>query len=200
MPGYKLLVDVAMRWLIALVMLIGVMTALPCDAHHGGLGIEGDLVEWALKVDQWQAEVLAQGYRIKFLSYPRQPLRTGRTRLVFEIQSALTGQYVSGLKAELIMRSPDGTSRILPLPETNGVTAYYETTVPFAQTGVYRITFQSEATGGKLQGTFRKTVRASVLSGDWTVWLGYLAVTLAGVVTWLGLLLSIQRRFRVDTG
>ena len=28
----------------------------PVLAHHGGLGIEGDLVQWALKVDQWQDE------------------------------------------------------------------------------------------------------------------------------------------------
>lgn len=59
----------------------------PVMAHHGGLGIEGDLVQWALKVDQWQDENIAQGHRVKFLSYPRQPIVGNSTRLVFEIQS-----------------------------------------------------------------------------------------------------------------
>jgi hypothetical protein len=73
----------------------------PGLAHHGGLGIEGDLVQWALKVDQWQDEGMAEGHRIKFLSYPRQPVIGNGTRLVFEIQATATGQYVSGLTAEL---------------------------------------------------------------------------------------------------
>lgn len=179
----------------AIVALFIVLPGIPCHAHHGGLGIEGDLVEWALKVDQWQAEVNDQGYRIKFLSYPRQPLRNSRTRLVFEIQSALSGRYVSGLSAELLLQAPDGSTRRVPLPETSGVTAYYETAVSFDEVGDYRITFQAEATGDKLQGTFHKTVRASALIGDWPIWLGHLVVAAAAAVTWVGLLLSIHRRF-----
>ena len=93
----------------ALLCAIGLLLSwTPALAHHGGLGIEGDLVQWALKVDQWQDEGIAQGHRIKFLSYPRQPVIGNGTRLVFEIQSTATGQYVSGLTAELEVRAPDG--------------------------------------------------------------------------------------------
>ena len=59
----------------ALLSAIGLLVCCtPGLAHHGGLGIEGDLVQWALKVDQWQDEGMAEGHRIKFLSYPRQPV------------------------------------------------------------------------------------------------------------------------------
>ena len=184
-----------MRRLQTIVVLLTMALGPPCYAHHGGLGIEGDLVEWALKVDQWQAEVHDRDYRIKFLSYPRQPLRNSRTRLVFEIQSVLNGRYVSGLDAALLLEAPDGDIRKVPLPETTGVTAYYEAAVSFTEAGDYRITLQADLTGDKLQGTFHKTVRSSVLSGDWPIWLGHLTVVAAAAVTWAGLLLSIHRRF-----
>jgi hypothetical protein len=164
-------------------------------AHHGGLGIEGDLVQWALKVDQWQAEVVDQGYRIKFLSYPRQPVFGARTRLVFEIQSVATGQYVSGLTAELTMHAPDGTQRVLPLPETTGVTAYYEAAVVFEQLGAHRVLFRASTAGVPFEGTFHKVVSRSMLLGDWAIFVGNIAVLAAFAVTWLGLVLSIQRRF-----
>src|SRR6266446_6295722 len=130
--------------LSAMAILVGWTPAL---AHHGGLGIEGDLVQWALKVDQWQDEGIAQGHRIKFLSYPRQPVLGNSTRLVFEIQSTATGQYVSGLTAELEVHAPDGTQRLLPLPEITGVTAYYETTLTFEQEGEHSMTLRSLAGG-----------------------------------------------------
>jgi len=168
---------------------------IPVLAHHGGLGIEGDLVQWALKVDQWQAEVVDQGYRIKFLSYPRQPVLGNQTRLVFEIQAVTTGQYVSGLTAQLQVQAPDGTQRTLPLPETSGVTAYYETALVFAQVGEYAITFSALAANGTFSGMFRKGVRRSTLIGDWPTLVGNLAVFAAFAVTWLGLVLSVQRRF-----
>ena len=144
----------------------------PVLAHHGGLGIEGDLVQWALKVDQWQDESIAQGHRIKFLSYPRQPVVGNGTRLVFEIQSTATGQYVSGLTAELEVRAPDGTQRLLPLPEITGVTAYYETTLAFDQAGEYTLTWHSRAAGVPFSTTFRKAVSHSTLHGDWPTLLG----------------------------
>src|ERR1043166_374574 len=116
----------------ALLFTLGLLICwTPALAHHGGLGIEGDLVQWALKVDQWQDENIAQGHRIKFLSYPRQPVIGNGTRLVFEIQSTATGQYVSGLTAELEVRAPDGTQRLLPLPEVTGAPPYTDTTLPF---------------------------------------------------------------------
>jgi hypothetical protein len=175
-----------------------VMTAAPpVWAHHGGLGIEGDLVQWALKVDQWQDEVNDQGYRIKFLSYPRQPVLGNRTRLVFEIQAAGSGRYVSGLAAQLELRAPDGTQQTVPLPETTGVTAYYETIVQFVQAGTYAITFRATDGAVPLSGTFQKVASRSTLAGDWPTLVGNLAVLAAFAVTWLGLVLSIQRRFMV---
>jgi hypothetical protein len=179
-------------WLLVLGLLRGWTPAL---AHHGGLGIEGDLVQWALKVDQWQEEVVDQGYRIKFLSYPRQPVLGDRTRLVFEIQSVATGRYVSGLTAELTVHAPDGTPRAIPLPETTGVTAYYEAVVVFEQLGAHRVTFRASTAGVPFEGTFHKGVSRSMLIGDWAIFVGNIAVLAAFAVTWLGLVLSIQRRF-----
>ena len=138
----------------------------PVLAHHGGLGIEGDLVQWALKVDQWQDENIAQGHRIKFLSYPRQPLVGNSTRLVFEIQSTTTGQYVSGLTAQLEVQAPDGSQRQLPLPETTGVTAYYETAMVFEQAGEHTITFRAPGPDVPFSTSFRKTVSRSPLHSD----------------------------------
>src|SRR5215468_2921926 len=180
----------------ALLCAIGLLSCwTPVLAHHGGLGIEGDLVQWALKVDQWQDEGIAQGHRIKFLSYPRQPVIGNGTRLVFEIQSTTTGQYVSGLTAELEVHAPDGTQRLLPLPEVTGVTAYYETILTFEQQGEYSLTLRSVADSVPFNTTFRKTVSRSTLSSDWPTLLGYGTVLAAFLVTWIGLVLSVQRRF-----
>jgi hypothetical protein len=185
-----------MRWLgwCCLLGLLGYGGNLAL-AHHGGLGIEGDLVEWALKVDQWQAEGIDQGHRIKFLSYPRQPVLNQNTRLVFEIQSVATGRYVSGLTAHLDIRAPDGTQHRATLPETTGVTAYYETTLTFDHTGEYAITFVSTAAEVPFGSTFHKTVSGSALFGDWSAFVGHLMVFLAFTVTWISLVLSVQQRF-----
>lgn len=164
-------------------------------AHHGGLGIEGDLVQWALKVDQWQDEGIDQGQRIKFLTYPRQPIVKSGTRLVFEIQSTSTGQYVSGLTPQVDITGPDGVSQVLHLPETTGVTAYYETVTVFAQEGEYTITFRASTAGVPFSSTFRRTVNRSTLHGDWSVLLGYGVVVAAFLVTWVGCVFSVQRRF-----
>jgi hypothetical protein len=171
----------------------------PAWAHHGGLGIEGDLVEWALKVDQWQEEHIDQGYRIKFLAYPRQPVRHSRTRLVFEIQAVTTGQYMGGLTAQLQIRAPDGSQRRLPLPETTGVTAYYETAVAFEQIGEHALTFRATATGVPFSGTFHKVVSRNALSGDWPTLVGNLTVLAAFAITWMGVILTIQGRFALAT-
>ena len=179
-----------------LLSVIGLLVCwTPVLAHHGGLGIEGDLVQWALKVDQWQDEGMAQGHRIKFLSYPRQPVVGNRARLVFEIQSTATGQYVSGLIAQLEVQAPGGTQRLLPLPEVTGVTAYYETTLLFEQEGEHTLTLRSLAAGVPFSTTFRKAVSRSPLHSDWPTLLGYGTVLAAFLVTWLGLVLSVQRRF-----
>src|SRR5262249_25627070 len=180
----------------ALLSAIGLLVCwTPALAHHGGLGIEGDLVQWALKVDQWQDEGIAQGHSIKLLAYPRQPIVGNSTRLVFEIQSTATGQYVSGLTAELEVNAPDGTQRLLPLPEITGVTAYYETTLTFEQQGEHSLTWRSVAADVPFSTTFRKAVSRSTLHGHCPTLLGYGTVLTAFLVTWIGLVLSVQRRF-----
>jgi hypothetical protein len=177
-------------------MVIGLLVCwTPVLAHHGGLGIEGDLVQWALKVDQWQDENMTQGHRVKFLSYPRQPIVGNSTRLVFEIQSTATGQYVSGLIAQLEVQAPDGSQRQLPLPETTGVTAYYETTMVFEQEGEHTITFRSLGIAVPFSTSFRKAASRSPLHGDWPTLLGYSTVLAAFLVTWLGFVVSVQGRF-----
>jgi hypothetical protein len=164
-------------------------------AHHGGLGVEGDLVQWALKVDQWQDEVSDQDYRIKFLSYPRQPVVGNPTRLVFEIQSITTGQYVGGLAAEVEVQPPDSLPHTVPLPETTGVVAYYEVSLVFEQAGEHLITFHAVEQDVAFSGTFRKGVSRSSLFGDWSTLVGNTAVLAAFAMTWLGFVLSVQRRF-----
>lgn len=164
-------------------------------AHHGGIGIEGDLVEWALNVDQWQEERIDQGYRIKFLAYPRQPVRQSRTRLVFEIQAVSTGQYVGGLTVTLNLRAPDGTEQTVPLPETAGVTAYYETTVTFAQTGEYALRVVSQTPDAPFRAMFHRHVSQNALIGDWATLVGNLTVLAAFTITWVGFILTLQRRF-----
>ena len=59
------------------IALLGII-AMPAKAHHGGLGIEGDMIAWSLKVDQWQQEGFANGHRIKFLAYPRNAIANRR--------------------------------------------------------------------------------------------------------------------------
>ena len=167
----------------------------PVAAHHGGIGIEGDLVEWALNIDQWQEEQIDQGHRIKFLAYPRQPVRGGRTRLIFEIQAVATGAYVGGLAMQLRIQAPDGTAHTVPLPETPGVTAYYETAVEFAQVGEYRLTAISTTPDASFQATFQRRVSPSVLLGDWATITGNLTVLAAFTMTWVGLIVTVQRRF-----
>ena len=189
-PGY---VGLALGALLSALGLLVCWT--PVLAHHGGLGIEGDLVQWALKVDQWQDEGITQGHRIKFLSYPRQPVVGNSARLVFEMQSTATGQYVSGLTAELEVHAPDGTQRFVPLPEITGVTAYYETALAFEQEGEHTLTLRSVAGSIPFSTTFRKMVSRSTLHGDWPTLLGYGTVLAAFLVTWIGLVLSVQRRF-----
>ena len=183
-------------WVAAIVCWLGLCGMRgPVAAHHGGIGIEGDLVEWALNIDQWQEEQIDQGHRIKFLAYPRQPVRGGRTRLIFEIQAVATGQYVGGLAVQLRIQTPDGAARTVPLPETTGVTAYYETAVEFAQVGEYRLTAISNTSDASFQAAFQRHVSPSVLLGDWATITGNLTVLATFTMTWVGLIVAVQRRF-----
>ena len=181
-------------WAIAILSAAICLWTQAAPAHHGGIGIEGDLVEWALNVDQWQEEQIDQGHRIKFLAYPRQPVRGRPTRLVFEIQALATGRYVSGLAMQLRLRLPDGQERVLPLPETTGVTAYYEAAVVFEHIGEHGIGVVSTTPGAAFQTAFKRQVSGSAFAGDWSVWTGHVAVLAALAATWLGLVLAVQRR------
>jgi len=178
-------------------LLLGMMT-VPAAAHHGGLGIEGDVVEWSLKVDQWQQERFADGHRIKFLAYPRSAIVHRRTRLVFEVQAAATGRYVGGLTAEVIIRDPQGREHTLVAPEIPGVTAYYEIAHTFQVTGEHAITFRTQANGQGLTAAFAQRASANPLFGDWTTATGNGVVLAAFMATWIGAVLALQRRFLAE--
>jgi hypothetical protein len=166
----------------------------PASAHHGGLGIEGDIIEWSLKVDQWQQEQFADGYRIKFLAYPRNAIANRVTRLVFEVQSITTGQYVGGLAVDVIIRTPQGEEHTLAAPEIPRVTAYYELPFTFLTTGEHTVTFHTQASGRELSVVFAQPVSANPLFGDWPTMVGNGAVLTAFMVTWIGAVLALQRR------
>jgi hypothetical protein len=173
--------------------LLGIV-AMPANAHHGGLGIEGDIIEWSLKVDQWQQERFADGYRIKFLAYPRNALANRPTRLVFEAQSVATGRYVGGLTAEVIIRFPTAEEQVFTAAEIPGVTAYYELPYVFPRPGGYTVTFRTQVDGQRLTGAFAQPVSANPLFGDWTTIVGNTAVLATFMATWIGAVLALQRR------
>ena len=175
------------------------MIAMPADAHHGGLGIEGDLVAWSLKVDQWQQERFADGYRIKFLAYPRSGIVNRRTRLVFEVQAAATGLYVGGLQAQVVIRDPQGREREVAALETPDVTAYYELVHEFQAAGEHTIIFRTQADGKPLTTSYELRAAANPLFGDWATVTGNGVVAAAFLVTWIGAVLALQRRL-LDVG
>jgi len=184
----------AAPWLIVVLSL----TTAPVYAHHGGLGIEGDILEWSLKVDQWQQERFVTGYRIKFLAYPRNAIANRSTRLVFEVQSVATGHYVGGLTAEVILRSPTAEEDVFAAPEIPGVTAYYELPYTFSSTGDYTVAFRTRANGQELTAAFTQLVSANPLFGDWTTMVGNGAILAAFITTWVGAVLALQRRLLPD--
>jgi hypothetical protein len=180
----------AAPWVIVVLSL----TTESARAHHGGLGIEGDILEWSLKVDQWQQERFVTGYRIKFLAYPRNAIANRSTRLVFEVQSVATGLYVGGLTPEVIIRSPTAEEYAFAAPEIPGVTAYYELPYTFSRTGEYTVTFRTRANGQELAAAFTQPVSAHPLFGDWTTMVGNGAILAAFITTWIGVVLALQRR------
>jgi hypothetical protein len=182
-----------LRAALEVIVLLGVVAA-PARAHHGGLGIEGDILEWSLKVDQWQQERFADGYRIKFLAYPRNATTNRSTRLVFEVQSVATGRYIGGLTAEVNIRSPTGEEHKFAAPEIPGVTAYYELPYAFATPGEHTIAFRTQANGQELIAAFTQPVSANPLLGDWTTTVGNGAILAAFMATWIGAVLALQRR------
>ena len=186
----------ALAWLgvvLGSIALLGIV-AMPARAHHGGLGIEGDIIAWSLKVDQWQQEGFANGHRIKFLAYPRNAIANRSTRLVFEVQSVATGHYVGGLTAEVIVRFPTAEEHVVAAPEIPGVTAYYELPYTFPTPGDYTVAFRTQANGQELTATFAQRVSANPLFGDWTTIVGNGVVLVTFMVTWIGAVLALQRR------
>jgi hypothetical protein len=178
---------------LASLALLGII-AMPARAHHGGLGIEGDIIAWSLKVDQWQQEGFSNGYRIKFLAYPRNAIANRSTRLVFEVQSIATGRYVGGLTAEVSVRSPTADEQVFTAPEIPGVTAYYELSYTFPMPGEYVVAFRAQANGQELATAFAQAVSANPLFGDWTTMVGNMAILATFMATWLGAVLALQRR------
>jgi hypothetical protein len=174
-------------------VLLGII-ASTAHAHHGGLGIEGDIIAWSLKVDQWQQERFVNGHRIKFLAYPRNAIANRSTRLVFEVQSIATGRYVGGLMAEVLIRSPIGEEQGFAAPEIPGVTAYYELSYAFPTPGEHSIIFQTQVNGQELTASFSQPVSANPIFGDWPTMVGNGAVLVAFMVTWIGAVLALQRR------
>jgi hypothetical protein len=183
----------ALPYAILAILFLGI-TAELTHAHHGGLGIEGDIIEWSLKVDQWQQEVFANGHRVKFLAYPRNAIANRATRLVFEVQSIATGRYVGGLPAEVTIRSATGEEHRFAAPEIPGVTAYYELTHTFPAPGEYTITFRAQANGQTLTAAFVQKVSANPLFGDWPTMVGNGAILTAFLATWVGAVLALQWR------
>jgi hypothetical protein len=180
------------------VLVVLSLISAPAHAHHGGLGIEGDILEWSLKVDQWQQERFVTGYRIKFLAYPRNAIANRSTRLVFEVQSVASGYYVGGLTAEVLIRAPTAQEHVFAAPEIPGVTAYYELPYMFPSTGEYTVVFRTRANGQALTAAFTQPVSANPLFGDWTTVTGNGAVLAAFIVTWIGAVLALQRRLLPD--
>jgi hypothetical protein len=183
-------------WLIVLLGLT--LAPVSARAHHGGLGIEGDIFAWSLKVDQWQQEHFVDGYRVKFLAYPRNAMATRATRLVFEVQSVATGRYVGGLTAEVSIRAPTAEEQLFPAPEIPGVTAYYEIPYTFPRTGEYTVAFRTRVNGQALTAAFTQPVSAHPLFGDWTILVGNGVILVAFITTWIGAVLAIQRRLPAE--
>jgi len=175
-------------------MIVFSLTIVLAHAHHGGLGIEGDILEWSLKVDQWQQERFVTGYRIKFLAYPRNAIANRSTRLVFEVQSVTTGHYVGGLPAEVTIRSPTADEYAFAAPEIPGVTAYYELSFTFPSSGEYIVVFHTRANGQELTAAFTQPVSAHPLFGDWTTMVGNGVIFVAFITTWIGAVLALQRQ------
>jgi hypothetical protein len=115
-------------------------------------------------------------------------------RLVFEVQSVATGHYVGGLMAAVVIRTPQGEEHTLPAPETPGVSAYYEVPYEFHVTGVHTITFRAQANGQLMMASFVQQASANPLFGDWMTVTGNGVVLAAFVVTWIGVVLALQRR------
>jgi hypothetical protein len=83
---------------------------------------------------------------------------------------------------------------VFAAPEIPGVTAYYELPYTFPTPGEYTVAFRTQANGQELTSAFAQPVSANPLFGDWTTMVGNVVVLLAFMVTWIGVVLALQRR------
>lgn len=187
-----------------IILVVGMIASLikPVYAHHGGLALEEEEEEEVdTEATQWQQEVLVHGYRVKFLSYPRVPAVNEMARLVFEVQSADTGLYLSDLKAELQVKGPTGAKKNLPAPAVAGVPGYYEGKERFPQVGRHQITFKTQIKDKAVVGEFTERVGSTVSPIDPRyVLLGNGAVAAASTITLVGAALSLRRRLMGHSG
>ena len=166
------------------------------QAHHGGLALDA---EEGKEVDeeatQWQQEDLSNNCRVKFLSYPKLPLTGEKVRLVFELQSAETGLYLSDLPAHMEIKSSKGTSLDLTVPPVEGVPGYYEVSHQFSAAGNYGLVFQAELDGKVVVGNFSEVVELNRPLKNGYIFLGRLVVLLASGMTLMGASLSLRHRY-----
>jgi len=179
-------------FLIAIVLFIAIFYFEDIlKAHHGGLSIEWEEAEQ--KSIQWEQEVISNGLKIRFLSYPQNPIIKEETRLVFEVQKVETGIYLNGLEVKIHLKGP-ALEEDLTASEVKGVAGYYEITKIFPSEGSYTITFESEADGKTILANFTKNVLKPKINPYKII--GKVVVLSATAVTFLGTLLSLLRARR----
>lgn len=187
-----------------LLALLAFLLASPprLQAHHGGVAIDWDDPAFDPADARWQQEVRSNGYRIKYLVLPRNVMKGRTTRLVFEVQSVETGRYVAGLDVNLdvavLARSAATIVRTLSVPESEGITGYYEVRYTFPRSGAYRLSFRTTSrsksgtsqAGPPIEATFSLAVKRI----DPYQLVGFSTIGSACLVTWLGIIIAIRRR------
>jgi hypothetical protein len=139
----------------------------------------------------WEQEVQSEGYRVKFLSEPKDPKPGTQVRLVFEVQRKADGVYAGGLTPRLRLTTR-GKAVELRAVEADGVIGYYEAKTSFPWNGTLGVSFEAKVKRGKIEGKFRKK-----RAGNPYATLGKSAVGMVSLLTFFGGLTSIYRRRNV---
>lgn len=159
-------------------------------AHHGGL-VVSEAEESQTRTLTWENEVQSNGYRIKFLSVPKEPERQKPIRLVFEVQRTADGIYQKGLTPRLTLRK--GIRMIeIPAVETDGVIGYYEAKTSFPAQGALAIDFSAQGEKGKIEAKFTKAT-----PGKPYAVLGGTVIGAVSLLTLFGGLSSIYSKRRI---
>ena len=180
-------------WPVPLLPAFLVALLLPANralAHHGGLPVPGSGGSPAVSLT-WEQEVQSHGYRIKFLSEPREAEPGKPIRLVFEVQRVSDGIYEGGL-TPLVRFGTKGKQVQVPAPEIEGVTGYYETRVSFPAQGQLGMSFETQGRGGTVVARFSKKRSSHPYAT-----LGKTTVGMVSLLTVLGCLTSMYRRTSV---